>query len=102
MHTHTQPPSPPSTRARAHTRAHTGVFGATYGSLLWNLVSRSENIQNVTCSACSVVDDAIAIRFNQTKSDQDGTKHTDNKHCYANPGNPSECFNTEHGSPDVS
>ena len=44
--------------------------------MLWNLVSRSENVQGVTFSAFSVVDDAIAIRFNQMKNDQEGVKHT--------------------------
>ena len=73
------------------------MFGSAYGSLLWNLVSRSESVQSVTFSAFSVVDDAIAIRFSQTKSDQEGVKHTDNKHCYANPGDPSQCFNTSLG-----
>ena len=65
--------------------------------MLWNLVSRSENVQGVTFSAFSVVDDAIAIRFNQIKNDQEGVKHTDNKHCYANPRDPAQCFNTALG-----
>jgi hypothetical protein len=68
-----------------------GVFSTAYASYLWNLIARSDNVQTMSFASMSVVDDAIAVRFNQIKNDQEGCKHTDNKHCYANPHDPSQC-----------
>ena len=69
-----------------------GVFANAFMNTQWALISRAESVDTLAFTAMKAKDDTIAIRFNQTKSDQEGVKHTDDKHCYANPQAPERCL----------
>ena len=63
------------------------VIGVFDNSWSWNLMSRSMNVNELTCSALGWGGDCITVEFGRTKTDKDGT-HTMVKHLYCNPFMP--------------
>ena len=66
------------------------IFFVCYLLLVWNLMSRTNNIAMLVLSHLSWVDDALCVDCFITKSDQTAKKAT-SKHIYANPRNPVIC-----------
>ncbi|KAH9094685.1 hypothetical protein LEN26_018176 [Aphanomyces euteiches] len=69
-----------------------GGFTHLYLILSWNLMCRSKNTETVRFSHISFEDDCLGIVFHKTKTQQEGTKNKDPKHCYSNPFNPKICL----------
>lgn len=63
------------------------------GLLQWHCMARCQNIDNLKIRNFSVVDDAIVIKFFDTKMDKVGEKLSP-KHCYANPSDFRICVFT--------
>ncbi|KAH9104699.1 hypothetical protein LEN26_014929 [Aphanomyces euteiches] len=60
-------------------------------TLSWNLMCRSRSTETVRLQHLSFQDDSFGVTFFQTKTDQEGSKPKEPRHCYANPLKPQTC-----------
>ena len=67
------------------------VFAHLYLTLEWNLMSRSENVNDCHAENIIWLDDALGFHFPKSKTDQLGKRGDAVWHVYANPGNPAVC-----------
>ena len=66
------------------------VISCFDNSWSWNLMARSMNVNELTCSALGWGGDCITVEYGRTKTDKDGS-HTMLKHLYCNPYMPEIC-----------
>ena len=62
-----------------------------YATLSWNLMSRTNNVEDLRLSRVSWKDDALLVYFAQLKNDQSGLRLRDPTHLFANPLRPEIC-----------
>ena len=67
------------------------IFAKCYLTLEWNLMARSENIEQCHAQNICWKDDALGFHFPKTKGDQLGKRADAIWHVYANPQNPTTC-----------
>lgn len=72
------------------------VFCHAFCVLSWNLMVRVSNVATLCAANLTFSEDSLRVAYVKHKADQEGD-HTDPKHCYANPLNPSACVVTALG-----
>jgi hypothetical protein len=66
------------------------IFCWSFLTMMWNLMSRSDSVQNLMLEHLSWSEDALIVEEQGHKGDQTGSERY-GKHVYANPDNPSIC-----------
>ena len=67
------------------------VFARVYMLFCWNLMCRTNNVENLCMSHFAVIGDALGVYLARQKNDQNGSRCRDPRHVYANPLDPVVC-----------